>query len=636
MGILLYSHILHAPFVFDDYSSIIENESIRNIPDLLKKYYHNRYLPLLSFAFNYAVGGLNPFGYHVINNFIHVTNALLVYYLIILTFEVPFFRRHDDTTDTSRLFLAFSSASVFIAHPIQTQAVTYVAQRSTLMATMFYLLSLVMYIKFRMQDTRYRTQDKSPHPSFTTKGGMGGFIKNHESYIVHHRPELKIRKLKSTLWYLISVICAILAMKSKEIAFTLPIIVVFYEFCFFSKTLNRKKFFYLFPILLTILIIPLSMLNIKGHGGGIIQDVDITSRETGNISRTDYVITQFRVGMTYLRLLIFPVNQTFDYDYPVFHSFLDPQVFLSFLCLMTIFSIGVYLFHRSRSPSIDSLLSASNPGLAHRGLRLIAFGIFWFFVTLSVESSIIPIRDVINEHRLYLPSIGFFVACTAALDQTIPAKKIKIVIIAVLVLILSLSTYNRNSIWKDSQTLWQDVIKKAPNNARAYNNLGVVFKNQGEFDKAIEQFEKSLSVDRNYTAVYFNLGDVQYRLGNYNDAVAYLKQALTGKFDQQLHLDIMNKLGRTYSAMGQTEKAIEIFEKAARLFPTSVTVLNNLGVQYIKNGQIDSAIEIFEKAIKIRKEPYLYSNLASAYAKKGNKEKGRLMYKRTLELERDE
>jgi len=604
MGILLYSHILHAPFVFDDYSSIIENESIRSISELLKNIYNNRYLPLLSFALNYVAGGLNPFGYHLINNLIHIFNALLLYYIVIFTFKTPYFKSYSDKANP--YFVAFSSAFIFISHPVQTQAVTYIVQRSTSMATMFYLLSLFMYIKWRL------IKSQPPHPSLPLEGGGTG-------------RNLQTRRLKPAathyILYAISFISAILAMKSKEIAFTLPLVIVLYEFFFFGKTLNWKRFFYLFPILLTILIIPFSILNIKGYGESIVQGIDIHSRETVNISRTDYLITQIRVGMTYLRLLVFPVNQNFDYDYPVFHSVLNPEVFLSFLLLLLLFGIAVFLFYASR--------------ITHHALRLVAFGIFWFFITLSVESSIIPIRDVINEHRLYLPSIGFFVACVEALDQTITEKKIKIGIIAVLVLILSLNTYNRNSIWKDPQTLWQDVINKSPNNARAYNNLGVVFKDRGEFDKAIEQFEKSLNANRNYTAVYFNLGDVQYRLGNYDNAIAYLKQALRGNFNQELHLEILNKLGMTYSGMGQTEKAIETFEEAARLFPTSVIVLNNLGVQYIKNGQINSAIEIFEKAIKMREEPYLFSNLALAYIKKGDKEKSRLMYKRALELEND-
>jgi tetratricopeptide (TPR) repeat protein len=131
-----------------------------------------------------------------------------------------------------------------------------------------------------------------------------------------------------------------------------------------------------------------------------------------------------------------------------------------------------------------------------------------------------------------------------------------------------------------------------------------------------------LRANRNYTAVYYNLGDVQYRLGNYENAIAYLRQALTGKLNPQLHLDILNKLGRTYSARGQTEKAIETFEEAIKLFPSSTILLNNLGVQHMKNNQVDSAIEIFEKALKIREEDYILKNLAIAYAKRGDKKKG--------------
>ena len=188
--------------------------------------------------------------------------------------------------------------------------------------------------------------------------------------------------------------------------------------------------------------------------------------------------------------------------------------------------------------------------------------------------------------------------------------RLKIALMLVIVSVLSISTYNRNTIWKDPQALWEDVIAKAPNNARAYNNIGVELKNKGEYNKAIEQFEKSLKADKNYTSVYFNLGDVQYRLGNYEDAVVYLKKALTLKLNQQLHLDVLNKLGRTYSAMGQTENAIDAFKEAIKVYPTAVAPYNNLGVQYIKTGRLDLAIETLESALKIREEQYLRSNLS--------------------------
>ena len=115
LGAVLYSNILHAPFVFDDHSSIKENDSIRSIAESFKKISSNRYLVLLSFAVNYAAGGLNPFGYHLTNNLIHVINALLVYYLVILTFRTPYFSSQSPQA-TRR-----GEQSAFTPHPPLTK-----------------------------------------------------------------------------------------------------------------------------------------------------------------------------------------------------------------------------------------------------------------------------------------------------------------------------------------------------------------------------------------------------------------------------------------------------------------------------------------------------------------------------------
>ncbi|MBI4838692.1 MAG: hypothetical protein HY806_06030, partial [Nitrospirae bacterium] len=194
--------------------------------------------------------------------------------------------------------------------------------------------------------------------------------------------------------------------KTKEIAFTLPIIIVLYEFMFFDGKI-KKRILYLIPLLLTILIIPLAYMESGKSTGDLISDLSETARLQTEMSRMDYLFTQCRVIVTYIRLLFLPVNQNLDYDYPVYHSFLNPNVFLSFLFLMVIFCIGVYLLYRSR---ITHYLSVCNAQAVT--LRITAFGILWFFVTLSVESSVIPIVDVIFEHRVYLPSIGAIIATT--------------------------------------------------------------------------------------------------------------------------------------------------------------------------------------------------------------------------------
>lgn len=593
LGVIIYSNILHAPFVFDDYSAVVDNEKIKSLKTSLRDISNNRYLTSFSFALNYAGSGIKPFSYHLINNIIHIINAILVYYLVILTFRTP----HMINSKLSAQFIAFSSAFVFIAHPIQTQAVTYVAQRSTSMATLFYLLSLVTYIKARLSQTTE----------------------------VEVKAKVKFFSASTLTFYFLSLFSAILAMKTKEIAFTVPIIIVLYEFSFFSKTLdakcrmsNLKRFLFLVPILLTILIIPLSMLDITKPVETIAENIDIQSRETANISRTDYLLTQFRVIMTYLRLLILPVNQSVDYTYPVYHSLLNPQVFLSFLFLTAVFCSGIYLLYHSRFTVHSS--------------RFIAFGIFWFFITLSVEASVIPIKDVIFEHRLYLPSIGFFIASISSIEYLFRQTKVKITLIIVFVVFLSIGTYNRNTIWKDPQTLWEDVLTKFPNNIRAYNGLGVIFKNQDEYDKAIEQFEKALKINHYYTPAYYNLGDIQYRLGNYENAIAYFKKALKLKLSYHLHLDILTSLAITYSEMGDDENAVNTFKEAVRLYPSVISPYNNLGRQYIKMGKADLAIEILEQALKIRESPHIYYNLSVAYNLKGDKEKGQYMHQKSLML----
>jgi hypothetical protein len=170
---------------------------------------------------------------------------------------------------------------------------------------------------------------------------------------------------------------------------------------------------YLIPFLLTFFIIPVGRYGIGlfGISGGtfigIAEIGDVigdATQETTAISRTDYLLTQFSVIATYIRLLLFPVNQNLDYDYPISHTLFEFPTIFSFLFLVSTVIFGVWMFKKS---------------------RLISFGIFWFFITLSVESSIIPIRDVIFEHRIYLPSVGFFMFLVVAIYQMTEQIKTK-------------------------------------------------------------------------------------------------------------------------------------------------------------------------------------------------------------------
>jgi hypothetical protein len=142
-------------------------------------------------------------------------------------------------------------------------------------------------------------------------------------------------------------------MKTKEIAFTLPIIIVLYEFTFFKSTM-KKKLLFLLPVVLTLIVVPLSVMGTGRPLGEILSDLSEKTRVQTDISRADYFLTEMRVITTYIRLLFLPVNQNLDYDYPIAHSLFSPPVLLSCLFLLSLLGLAGYLLYKSHQLSAIS------------------------------------------------------------------------------------------------------------------------------------------------------------------------------------------------------------------------------------------------------------------------------------------
>ncbi|HXX58309.1 MAG TPA: tetratricopeptide repeat protein, partial [Thermodesulfovibrionales bacterium] len=460
IGFLAYSNTFHSPFQFDDKPHIINEPVIRDIKNFVSDrrghdYNPRRFIGYLSLAINYHFGGVDVIGYHMVNLLIHICNALLLYFFVLLTFRTTSMEQLEGSPSPAPSLIALFSALFFVSHPLQTQAVTYIIQRFASLATFFYLLSIVMYIKGRL--------------AMETQDGTEG----------------RLFSGSCLLSYLIAIISAVCAMKTKEIAFTLPLVIVLYELIFF-RSLVKKTVLFLLPVLMTLIIIPISVLHSDRPLGEILSDVSEMTKVQTQMSRWEYLVTEMRVIVTYIRLIFLPIGQNLDYDYPVYHSLFTPSVFLSFLFLLAILGLGVYLLLRG--------MKNNSPSLATHH-RLMGFGILWFFITLSVESSIIPIADVIFEHRLYLPLVGVFTGMTTGL--LIAAKRLKIetaviLLFVLLTLLFSGLTYARNNQWRDEISLWQDIVEKSPHKARPYNGLGAAYASSGQLDKAIAEYQTAL------------------------------------------------------------------------------------------------------------------------------------------------
>ena len=353
---LAYANSFSVPFIFDDHVIIENNLFIQDArflanPSLVKGtslYYplKLRYISLLSFSLDYLNHGLNPRGYHLTNLVIHLINALLVYGLIGVAFAAPWLAR--STLQRYAPLIACFTALFFAVHPVQTQAVTYIAQRYMSLATLFYLLSIYLYGKWRLatlEVTRVGAR------------GLGGIL-------------LGI--------YLLSLTAAFLGLKTKEICVTLPFAIGLYEFLFFQGKV-WKRLLYIIPYVLAILVIPLSFMDLVDFKQPLEQILSTISQKSFIATPTssfDYLLTQFTVLVTYLKLLVFPIHQNLDYDYPIYHSFLDPAVLLSFALIVAIIGLAIYLLSRYREQE--------------PAVHLMAFGIFFFFLALAVESVLCP------------------------------------------------------------------------------------------------------------------------------------------------------------------------------------------------------------------------------------------------------
>ena len=609
---LIYSNTFHNFFNFDDLNNIVDNSTIKNIDNFWPPA-GTRYIGSLTFAINYRLGGLDPFGYHIVNLAIHMFNALLVYWLVALTLITPYMIR---SKRNNQYLIAFLCSMLFVSHPMQTEAVTYLVQRFASLATLFYLMTLVAYIKFRQgseSQNRVIKSIVSDIPRGLATGSAGEY--NEKNVPCSETPRgLVAGGLQSGLWYLAALTSAIFAMYTKEIAFTLPVVMLIYELMFFEGS-TRKRILFLIPFVLTMLIIPLTLIGgtavslteIKG-----IDEVAGKMSDTQDIPRMHYLYTQFRVIVTYIRLLFLPVMQNLDYDYPVYTSFFNAEVFMSFVFLLLVPVMGIYLYRKLQSSDSEG----------RDVLRLGFFGLLWFFVTLSVESSIIPIRDVIFEHRVYLPSVGFFMVLTAASKMAWTrfrggySRKALVYITVFLVVVLSVATYKRNAVWKDEVSLWEDTLKGSPNKSRPHNNLGTAYANQGHIDEAINEYKTALKIKPDFAGAHYNLGTAYGKRGRIDEAIKEFQEALKNNPD---YAEAHNNLGTAYSQQGRLDEASNEYKTALKIKPDYVDAHKNLGNVYEEQGRLDEAINEFKAALKIN--PYYvdaYNNLGSAYLMQGH------------------
>ena len=432
----VYANSLRCAFIFDDHIDIIDNPSIRHLWPLWDVFLvrsasavglHPRPVVNLSFALDYAVGGLNTLPYHVTNLAIHLLAGLALFGVVRRTLLLPRLRDRFGGASTG---LALAVALLWAVHPLQTESVTYIVQRYESMMGLFYLTAV--YGLIRCGD--------STHP-------YG--------------------------WGAVTVAATLLSLGSKEVAVSLPIMILLFDRVLLSGSfaeIGRRRWGMYLALLAAWAAFALLQLRVgpRTWAGYALP-----------LSWFEYACSQPGVILHYLWLAFWPHPLVLDYGWPPART------------------VGEIL---PGAMVVAGLLAATG----YAFWRWPAWGLLgaWFFLILAPTSSVMPLADLAFEHRMYLPLAAVAAAVVlgvyAVFESLVLSARRKATVLGCLLgsvgLALAILAWQRNYDYRDRVQIWQDVVARRPNNARAHYNLGIALAACGQSDEATAHYRTALEI----------------------------------------------------------------------------------------------------------------------------------------------
>jgi len=499
-----YLHTLGFPFHFDDLLWLRDNPALRAPLDAeaVWRFRPGRSVPMLTFAAQVAWFGASLQGLRAANLLIHGLAALLAGWIVAEVVRRTAVRKGAGGASPESIGLI--AALLFAAHPLGTQAVTYLVQRIASVCALFEL------------------------------GAVAAF--------------LLARRGAGERWWWVSWSCGLLAALSKEMSVALPVLLLVVEWILRAgKPSGRAPLLRLAPFLLIAWIVPVLAATPFGPEAYAAHGL----RETPFIGRLEYFLTQLTVVPRYLGLMLWPANQQLDPFVPLQRGF-SPPVVAGALLLAALAALA--LACRRRAP-------------------VVALGLGWFLVSVAPESSLIPIRNLMVEHRAYLPLAGIVWIAAAGFAALASRGRGWLVAPLAVVIALTTVTHVRNRVWASDLALWSDNARKSPGSPTAQVNFGLALQEAGRLDEAEAAFRAALRTDPDMVLALSNLGMLygsQRRLG---EARAALERA--ERLDPR-QPDALNNLGMLDWIQGDTAGAARRFERAIAADPASPWARNNL------------------------------------------------------------
>jgi protein O-mannosyl-transferase len=557
IGFFVYAFDLNNILFFDDQHFILDNVFIHefswsNIKSLftensfagsgrISDYY--RPLLLFSFALNYAVDGISPFGYHLVNNLVHILNGLFVYWIMLLGLK--------------KRWIAFLTALVFVIHPMQSEGVAYVAGRGDLLASLLMLVSLLLWIKV--------FEDK-----------------------------------RRVLYMFCSVGSFALALLSRENAIVLPFLSIVFYIAFITKdtlwpALKKALYFSIphFILVATYLSLRLTVLDFRNF-------LNFGNVDPGSIYAQSIFVrlnTFLHVLVEYFRTLFFPTNVHERFYFPVHESFFDWPGWLVFLGLISLFWL-IILLYQKKSPHFNIWFFSTGwfcvalaPGSGLIPTNVIIQDHRLYLALIGVFALCFYYLDyfIVYAEKKNRRSVKIWVAMA----------------LAAYMVFFSWITIERAIIWGKPVELFQEtlryegVLEYSPGAHKAYNALGAHYFDRKDFKKAEENFLAAIQISTRAPEPYYNLGFL-YQIGPVKDvdkAISYYEKAI--KINPAYRVAHL-RLSEIYMENGRDlNKAAYHLERVDFIGPRDANVIYNLSlVLHLLGGRDKEALVWIDRGLK--------------------------------------
>lgn len=553
---VLYRPVLDGQFLFDDISSIVENKAIRSL-DLGD---------IASFSPLRFIGYLSfalNFHFAKLNPFsYYIVNICIhllfiaIYFLFLQELWKTPSGRSAGFSENEKEALSMAAALIFALHPMSSFAVSYIVQRLASLTALFYISCLYFYLKIRLSNP----------------------LREALSYIAP---------------FIAFLVCAVF---TKQNSFTLfPTFILIEMFCF---TLTKTKIavlvsgvgvlFFIFYLMAAFCVIDLN-------------EIRALTYETKSIGRIEYFINQFPVLCFYLIQLFLPTRLALDYPSPLPSQYADPAIFIPGMALAFIISTSIALGY-------------------NKNFKLAGFGILFYFITISIESGMVPIRDFTYIHRTYLPNAGIIfsilILVYRGIKQVGAPRYAPVSFLSLTLAFFMVLTWKTNVMFQDPLKVWQNVIAVSPTHARGYASVGMAYLSLGRYEEAETNLLKALTMGEMELQPLNNLGIIYAKQKQYDKALDLFDNIIQNKPDYvQAYINLAN----IYSEMGDNTLAIETYRKGYRYNPNNFELLLNLGQQLAFAGienktQLHEALELLDMAQKINdKHPVVYYSKGIAF-----------------------